>query len=296
MFQTVYEMIYSLSESTKDNLTLSVGAYRISAIVVIVFYALFYGVMYSLFSVAIYSLMKKKGLSHKWIAFIPVLQFYALIKVVNSPVFLRMNKNVFTALFLTVCSLLYVSFAVEDISLYFIPVSRFLFASGSKAYNSLNAIVVNANPLKHYGEDTAAVLGVVYNVCRVVKIATTIAYVVCLYALLLNYFRYRTGAYMALAIIFSIFLRPIYMALVFAFRNREEKDYAVRQRYVVINPGDYTNSQSTTNSTTEEPFAEFNKGEPFADFTKKEEPFSDFNKTEDKQNSENDKSDEDLFD
>ena len=285
VLQTIYTLLASLANSEMDLIKIGVDygvTCMASAWGAFISYFVTNAVCYILITLALKKVYKQKGYKQIWQCFLPIVQIYALIRIVEGEYFWKMSKKTISIIFFISFGL-YVAFKwIIDIY-YFKELFGYMFAG-----KDLRIVNKGINILLYFGREGAL----------------TIAGVI-LIPILNSYFRERSNQYVWLTIgsLFSVLLMAIFI-LVFVnkkprFRYNVPYGYHYGHRgYYQNSPydnnGNYNNNDSYYQQpeSPKEPFSEFNKEEnqePFTEFYTKigNEPFNDFKDTNNQNNTNN---------
>lgn len=257
MFQTVYDILYSILSMEKDaiksgvNFTFPGWAQYLVVILGFALYLGFQVMLYLFMGFGLKGIYEKKGHKKTCFIWIPILQFYALIKAFGEVKIFNLEKGKYALYFLIVSLVYYITSFIIDAYYYAGDICYFLV----------------------HGEATlsadAGINDYVYYIFRILDLI----YLVSFLGVIMPFFKERSPSAVWLTIL-CIFIPDIFPIYVFAFRKRQSQNFS-QYKVVYTNPnyGRYENQgQNNTSTKVEEPFADFSEkktdySEPFADFT-----------------------------
>ena len=262
MFETVYYILTTLTETEKSILETSGGfAFPgwfeyFTAIFSLLLCIGFNLMLYLFLAFGIRHIYRKKGLKENCFIWIPILQFYALIKTFGEGKFLGMKKSTFTTVALIVFFAYYILFAVIDI----------YYFAGDICYFIFHGTVTSLNP----DIQINSVLETVYGLMDLL-------YYFALCGVAIFFFKERSPNYFIFTLL-CIFVPDLFPIFVFAFRKRDLINFGqYKVVYTNQNYGRYENMQGQSSTgyskQEEEPFGDFSDNpktdysEPFADFS-----------------------------
>jgi len=229
---------------------------------------------YVLLAIALKQLYAKKRLNNGWQCFVPIVQLYAFIRVINGTRFWGMSRKTISILYFSLFgAALFMHVFCE---LYFFSgVLKIVF--GKAGVNVNYPLIVDVLTDKILSGEPLSARYKFFIFMQSFRELLTFLTSLFFVPLLLEYFKPRTR-YAWLFVVLS-FLSTLFFALfVLIFINMKATP---AYRVVYTNPN-YNNTNNNTynnsnnsNYKEKEPFSDFNKDQPFKDFNE-EKPFKDF--------------------